>query len=170
MRDERGSALELGAGPYFLTWLLKEATELDVTLANYFGSTGGTITQVVTWTSPGRGDGRADFTSDLFNMEEDRFPYGDGTFDVVLFCEILEHLLQDPLHTLREIHRILKPSGRIVLTTPNVLRLDTALTFAGGGNINDMYSGYGPYGRHNREYTRPEVHRLLEFAGFHIEQ
>jgi hypothetical protein len=38
-----------------------------------------------------------------------------------------------------------------------------------GVNIYDPYSGFGPYGRHNREYTRHELHRLLEFAGFEVE-
>ena len=33
----------------------------------------------------------------------------------------------------------------------------------------DPYSGYGPYGRHNREYTRHELHLLMNHAGFKVE-
>jgi hypothetical protein len=34
----------------------------------------------------------------------------------------------------------------------------------------DPYSGFGPYGRHNREFSRSELHRLLSFAGFEVQQ
>jgi hypothetical protein len=33
----------------------------------------------------------------------------------------------------------------------------------------DQYSGYGVYGRHNREYTLPEVKQLLTGNGFTVE-
>ena len=105
----------------------------------------------------------------LFNVEEDEFPYPDDSFDVVLFCEMLEHMLMDPMHTLREIHRVLRPGGALVLTTPNVARIENVLRLLHGANMYDPYSGFGPYGRHNREYTRHELHRLLEFAGFDVE-
>jgi hypothetical protein len=35
-----------------------------------------------------------------------------------------------------------------------------------GANIYDPYSGFGPYGRHNREYNRHELHLLLTYVGF----
>jgi SAM-dependent methyltransferase len=107
--------------------------------------------------------------SQLFNAEEDDFPFDPRSVDVVLFCEILEHLLMDPVAVLRRIHRVLKPGGLLVLTTPNVLRIENVLALVNGANIFDQYSGFGPYGRHNREYTPDEVHRLLEFAGFEVE-
>jgi SAM-dependent methyltransferase len=49
-----------------------------------------------------------------FNAEKDAYPFEDGMFDVVLFCEVLEHLTQDPLFALSEINRVLKycPPGR----------------------------------------------------------
>ena len=38
VRDVSGKCLELGANPYFTTLLLKEFTQLELILANYFGS------------------------------------------------------------------------------------------------------------------------------------
>jgi 2-polyprenyl-3-methyl-5-hydroxy-6-metoxy-1,4-benzoquinol methylase len=42
------------------------------------------------------------------------------TFDTVISCETIEHLT-DPVGALREFHRVLKPGGRVILTTPNYL-------------------------------------------------
>jgi SAM-dependent methyltransferase len=169
VRDDVGAALELGANPYFTTQLLDSYSRLDLILANYYGERGQT-TETVSYVPAGEHD-RVEFKRDclLFNVEEDEFPFAADTFDVVLFCEMLEHMLMDPMHTLRQIHRVLKPNGVLVLTTPNVARLNNVLALVNGANIYDPYSGFGPYGRHNREYTRHELHRLLEFAGFDVE-
>ena len=52
------------------------------------------------------------------------------------------------------------------MTTPNVARLENVARLISGTNIYDPYSGYGPYGRHNREYNRHELEQLLKFEGF----
>jgi SAM-dependent methyltransferase len=106
--------------------------------------------------------------SHLFNIEGGRFPFDDATFDAVVFAEIIEHLLMDPCAALREIKRVLKPGGTLVLTTPNVARLENVARMISGANIYDPYSGYGPYGRHNREYTRHELALLLGYLGLDV--
>jgi SAM-dependent methyltransferase len=170
VRNHRGLALELGANPYFTTVLLERYTELDVIMANYFGSQReGTMCQSLRFIEPAAGLVEQAQVSHLFNIEEDAFPFDDGTFDTVLFCEILEHLLMNPVAVLAEIRRVLKPGGFLVLTTPNVNRVENVLQMVGGRNVFDQYSGFGPYGRHNREYTLSELTALLEFAGFEVE-
>jgi SAM-dependent methyltransferase len=171
-QDLNGKALELGANPYFMTMLLKRLTVLDLVLANYFGP------------QPGITIGKQDVlyqdwitrqpaTSTLayhhFNVEHESFPFSDMEFDVVFFCEILEHLLHDALVALREIRRVLKPGGALVLTTPNVNRLENRARMLTGLNIYDPYSGHGPYGRHNREYNTEEIRMLLRHGGFVID-
>jgi malonyl-CoA O-methyltransferase len=47
-------------------------------------------------------------------------PFRDGTFDLVLATEVIEHLPQ-PTALLDEVERVLKPDGAFVLTTPNPL-------------------------------------------------
>ncbi len=44
-------------------------------------------------------------------------PFRDNAFEVALCTEVLEHL-HTPVHALREIHRVLKPGGKLLLTTP----------------------------------------------------
>lgn len=46
------------------------------------------------------------------------FPYEDNTFDSVICREVLEHVT-DPYHVIKEAHRVLKPDGTLLLTTPN---------------------------------------------------
>lgn len=167
-----GKCLELGANPYFTTMLLERFTKLDLSLANYFGSLpAGIYTQDVTYNDATTGARNTKtFSYQHFNVENDVFPYSDGEFDVVIFAEIIEHLLNDPCKVLREIKRVLKPGGTVVVTTPNVARLENITRLIAGENIYDPYSGYGPYGRHNREYNRHELVTLLEFEGFDVQE
>lgn len=171
VRADSGRCLELGANPYFTTYLLNNHTDLHLTLANFYGGADQEHSRQAVSCKPVDRDQRIEFgyESSIFNIEEDVYPFENDSFDVVLFCEIIEHLLMNPLAALREIHRILRPQGILILTTPNVCRLQNVLAMVNGANIYDPYSGFGPYGRHNREYSRDELHRLLEFAGFDIE-
>jgi len=46
--------------------------------------------------------------------------HADASFDTVVSCETVEHV-PDPRHALRELARVLRPGGRLFLTTPNYL-------------------------------------------------
>jgi SAM-dependent methyltransferase len=159
--------LELGANPYFVTRMLRRRG-YDVTCANWFGAASGFGRRAQQISR--RADGREDvFDFDHFNVEADRFPYDSDEFDVVLCCEILEHLPVDPSHMLAEIHRVTKPGGVVLLTTPNAIRTDNVARIIRGDNVYEELSGYGAYGRHNREYTVTELRTLLEDCGYRIE-
>jgi SAM-dependent methyltransferase len=160
---EGREVLELGSSPFIMSLLIERFLGHEITPANFFGNfrdaTG--YEDEVTLTSARDGVQRT-FRYPIFNLELDAFPYADDRFDVVLCCEILEHLAFDPAHMISEIHRVLRPGGRLVLTTPNAKRLQNLWLLARGHNVYERYSGYGVYGRHNREYTSWEVQRLLE--------
>ncbi|MCA9295739.1 MAG: class I SAM-dependent methyltransferase [Phycisphaerales bacterium] len=55
------------------------------------------------------------------NMD-DVLPFEDADFDVVICLEGIEHMV-DPNHLLRELLRVLKPGGHLVISTPNVINL-----------------------------------------------
>ena len=47
-----------------------------------------------------------------------KLPLRDASADIVISSEVIEHL-SDPAEHLRELHRILRPNGTLILTTPN---------------------------------------------------
>ena len=167
-----GRCLELGANPYFTTTLLQLFTDLELTLANYFGSHfDSESSQVVSISSPESGATKTSVMNfSHFNIEDASFPFPDMSFDVIMLCEVLEHLQSDPLKVLLEIKRVLKPDGSLILTTPNVSRLENVCRMLAGVNIYDPYSGYGAYGRHNREYNKHELSLLLDYCGFETQE
>lgn len=75
-------------------------------------------------------------------------PFGDGHFDSVLCSEVAEHLFDLPA-ALKEMHRVLKPGGKLLLTCPFVW-----------GEHEAPYD----YAR----YTRFALKDILEKAGFTI--
>ena len=54
----------------------------------------------------------------VYTFKEDAFPISDGQFDCVISIDVLEHLRQDQPF-LKELKRVLKPSGKVVVTVPN---------------------------------------------------
>ncbi|OGV41772.1 MAG: hypothetical protein A2X48_14260 [Lentisphaerae bacterium GWF2_49_21] len=48
----------------------------------------------------------------------ENLPFRDDFFDIVVMDEVIEHL-QEPGSTLREIKRVLKPDGYLIITTPS---------------------------------------------------
>ena len=168
-----GAALELGAYMHMTPTLARVLGYRDVVGA-YFGPIGRTDEKVSTV------DGEEVFRCrvDLFNAERDRFPYEDARFETVLACEILEHLLLDPMHMLLEIHRVLEEGGTMVLTTPNATSFSAVSHVLQQDGNPQLYSQYpNPAGEgheteipHVREYAPVEVRWALEAAGFEIEQ
>lgn len=85
-----------------------------------------------------------------------RLPYEDASFDVVLLIEVLEHL-ENHRTALCELARVLKPGGVLILTTPNIMRLNSRFHF--------FLSGYHKTKRRFIPFTTPldQAHRFHNY-------
>ena len=105
-----------------------------------------------------------------FECDKDLLPLQDQTFGLVMLCDVLEHLLVDPVWTFLEINRVLRRGGHFVISTPNVSSIDRVLTIIQGrhpGTENE-YKPTNVYDRHNREWTPSEVAKCVSKLGFRI--
>ena len=83
---------------------------------------------------------------DIANLNLEPLPYADATFDVVTATEVIEHL-EDYRQVLRDIYRVLKPGGVCILSTPNILNLNSRLRFLWFG----FWNLFGPLPVKNSE-------------------
>jgi len=63
---------------------------------------------------------------DVVNLDHDALPYPDESFDLITFTEVIEHV-ENHRAVLRDIQRVLKPGGLLLITTPNILNLKSRL-------------------------------------------
>lgn len=97
-------------------------------------------------------------------------PFKDSTFDMVSYCDVIEHLPQSMVEgSLQEIRRVLKPEGCLLLSTPNLARLPNRIRFLLGQGINPPLNPrkVGETYDHIREFTDDEIKKLFE-GDFHI--
>jgi 2-polyprenyl-3-methyl-5-hydroxy-6-metoxy-1,4-benzoquinol methylase len=102
-------------------------------------------------------------TGDVETME---LPFEPGSFDVVMCADLIEHL-RDPLAFLGRVRPLLRPGGRIVLTTPNVANWTIRLALLFGSF---RYTERGILDRtHTHLFTRKTLIECLEQAGYRVE-
>jgi methionine biosynthesis protein MetW len=95
-------------------------------------------------------------------------PFEDGSFDVAICIEVMEHLFAPHLAA-GEISRVLRPGGRLIVSAPNVaywrLRLNMLLGI--WNPLGDALAVEQPWrDPHIRFFTPATLGRMLEQAGF----
>jgi ubiquinone/menaquinone biosynthesis C-methylase UbiE len=94
---------------------------------------------------------------------DEPLPFEDNSFDLVLCAETLEHV-RDVQLLLSEARRVLRPAGRLAITTPaHSRRTALRLLFRG------WESQFQPLSPHLRFFTRRSLRRLLDELGFEVE-
>jgi len=164
----RGRALELGSPPFNISLLIARLRNYDLVTSGV-SADGSPIVQELR--SETYGDAFS-FACDSFDIERDVFPYADASFDLVIMCEVIEHLAENPTHVLEQIYRVLKPGGRVLISTPNITRFDNIVKLVDGRNVFQQYHLGSPHkgSRHLREYTLDELRELVGGCGFEIER
>ncbi|MDT8375796.1 MAG: class I SAM-dependent methyltransferase [Mariprofundaceae bacterium] len=97
---------------------------------------------------------------DIIDLNDGHLPYDDNSFELVTFTEVAEHL-ENHRAILREIYRVLKPEGLLVITTPNILNIKSRLRFFLYGFWN--FFGPMPVGHDSPESTMGHITPLSYF-------
>ena len=104
----------------------------------------------------------------------------DASFDTILCWETMEHFNFNPVKFVRDLHRLLKPGGRVCITVPNHASFQNLVSLVFGRGEREKieyfykfenYESNGKkafYGFHWREYTPPELRHLFADAGFRV--
>jgi SAM-dependent methyltransferase len=103
-------------------------------------------------------------------------PYADASFDVVYSTEVIEHV-EGHRNFMMEATRVLKPGGHLIMTTPNIQRLLSRISFLLSGiHLTGQALipwNYGPQRMeefHHRCIDFPVYHWLLWVAGMRIQE
>jgi 2-polyprenyl-3-methyl-5-hydroxy-6-metoxy-1,4-benzoquinol methylase len=110
------------------------------------------------------------FTNLPADLSVNGLPFPDNYFDIIVFSEVLEHLNFHPAQLFIEIARVLKPKGIVIVTTPNLSRLNNVIKLMGNISVNAELDELYTEGTHYREYTADEVVYLLQMAGLEIRE
>lgn len=98
------------------------------------------------------------------SAEELPWPVGDGSLDLVVAFEVIEHLLR-PRRLLEGAHAALCTGGAIALTTPYHGRLKNVALALGAFDRH-----FAVDGDHVRFFTDAALRRLLDETGFRVER
>ena len=97
-----------------------------------------------------------------FVQSGEELPFDLGSFDAVWAGEVLEHV-QDVLGLLAEVHRVLRPHGQLIVSTPNhgpMKRLQIGLS------RNAFETAFDPRSDHVRYFTKSTLRTALALSQF----
>lgn len=117
-----------------------------------------------------------------WHLEAQKAPFPDNSFDAVILSQTIEHFTYSPLHPLKEIIRILRPGGIMIIDAPNISCFrNTSRLLRGKSlhwNFKKHYLAQVPeiennvpyYDRHNHEYSREDLLDIADFFSLSIEE
>lgn len=104
----------------------------------------------------------------------ERFPFPDNYFDLAVSLEGIEHV-ENHFQMVRELARVTKPGGRLILSTPSVSNLEDRLGYLAKGTFGAFISRVdvereGPGFHHINLISYFELRQVLDLAGFQLER
>jgi len=109
-----------------------------------------------------------DIVCDRIDLNEP-LPYDDETFDAVTCIEVIEHLM-NPYNLLKEIGRVVKRDGFLILSTPNIIGLHRRIRFLIHGEFGRYFpkEGFSGAGYHIYPLHPYQIEYFLHQAGFTV--
>jgi SAM-dependent methyltransferase len=97
------------------------------------------------------------------DLSAGRLPHDDASFDLVTCTEVFEHL-ENYRKAVREAARVLKPGGRFVVSTPNVLSMKSRCAFF----VRGFWTYFDPLRLKEDPATYPEQRHITPVPFFHL--
>lgn len=106
------------------------------------------------------------------NLGNEPVPFEDDYFDLIIFTEVLEHICAPPSEVLKELRRIMRKKGKLIISVPNIAELSKRIWLLFGITplddadkvMSKEWHGYG----HLHEYTMKKIVSKLEGCNFTI--
>jgi 2-polyprenyl-3-methyl-5-hydroxy-6-metoxy-1,4-benzoquinol methylase len=92
-----------------------------------------------------------------------KLPYADNSFSTIFSIEVIEHL-ENPRAHVREMHRLCKEGGTVILSTPNVESLLSTVSLMMRGYFNGF--GAADYPAHITPLLSIDLERIFKEAKF----
>ncbi len=86
-------------------------------------------------------------------------PYEEGEFDYVTCVEGIEHI-ENPQQAVREFHRLLRPGGHLIVSTPNILNVEERVKWL----LYGYTSHFKPISQEHLENLRKDMGEMEEVA------
>jgi SAM-dependent methyltransferase len=100
---------------------------------------------------------------DVYRIVGERMPFADAAFDRVVVVDLLEHVADDA-RCVAELHRVLRPGGELVITTPHAKRWSLMRPIRNLFGLTDEWHGHVRPG-----YTSATLAALLG-ERFHLDR
>lgn len=94
------------------------------------------------------------------DLDKEKLPFEKDFFDAVIICDVIEHV-ESPCNLLRDVRRVLKPEGMLIITLPNVHSITEVLA---GMTSSNRYRDK----THIYSFTKNNLVNLLGRLGFEI--
>lgn len=105
---------------------------------------------------------------EVADLSQGRLPFAAESFEMVIFSEVIEHLPQGHAQIIRELRRVLKNKGILILSTFNAKSLRNILFAQKPGHPVVPYPGDAGVCGHVKEYTLRQIRGLLKAGRFRI--
>jgi SAM-dependent methyltransferase len=163
---EPGSTLfSVGSMPNYLELLFARVLRARVT-----GSAYNPLDTRDRFTACYEQDGGWRYEMDVYlrDLAREPIPFATHSLDGVLCFEVVEHFRESPLPLFREVKRVLRPGGLLLLSTPNMQHWHRVLYLLHGTTYPDLDFPEPIESRHTHIFSFRELQEMLRAAGLEV--